>query len=187
METNSNVSEHKALVAVFDDLASANKALLALQQLGFEKEALELVSYEIHDQMLDVYTPTGAETTGSSMAESAVFGGLAGAGIGAAAGITASIVTGFPGLGLAMIFFGGLTGAAYGGVGGVDQAIADDSVDLPKLEEYESLIAQGMKLLVVRGTHDQVHSARDSILDIPLIAAHIHKLHGHEFHEHSSG
>jgi hypothetical protein len=174
---------NKALVAVFEDLASAGGAILELRKLGFDHNSLELVTHESPN----VTELTGADITGSFLIDSATSGGAAGIGMGAAAGVIATLLSGFPGLGLAMIFGGGLTGAIIGGVAGIERAVQDDTVNLPTIDEYESLISQGKKLMVVRGSHKQVIKARDAISKIQHLRAHLYTLHGHQFHEHPSG
>jgi hypothetical protein len=107
-----------------------------------------------------------------------------GAGIGAAAGLVASVLAPFPGVGLAMIAIGGLVGGAMGGIAGIVHATEDDSVELPKLEQYEQMVNHGHFLVVVLGTHDEVAHAEKLIAGMPYIHNHVHPLRGHEFHEH---
>lgn len=176
--------EKKALVAVFDDLPSAATAVLALRKSGFPDSSLELVSYDVDDEAPDLTTPSGSEDTGSCLADAVVGGGAAGVGMGAVAGAIATILTGFPGLGLGMIFGAGLTGAIVGGMAGIDRAVHDDSVDLPSMEDYGALIAQGKKLVVIHGSHQEVSNARETIVNLPHMNTHLYTIRGHQFHEH---
>jgi hypothetical protein len=180
----SQPTDKKALVTVFDDMPSAASAVIALRKSGFADRSLELVTYDLDDEAPDLITPSGTEKTGSCLADGVVAGGSAGVGMGAVAGAIATLITGFPGLGLGMIFGAGLTGAIVGGMAGVDRAVHDDSVDLPSIQDYESLIAQGKKLVVIHGSHQQVIAAREIIANLPHINSHLHPIGGHQFHEH---
>jgi hypothetical protein len=68
----------------------------------------------------------------------------------------------------------------------VEHAVEDESVDLPTLKEYEQLVKDGDSLVVVLGTHDEVMRAEGIVRSNYDLSSHIHKLHGHEFHEHPS-
>jgi len=184
--TSQEQFENKALVAVFDNIASAASAIIALRKLGFNEQSLELVSHDIDGESPNLMSPSGGDITGSCFAESAASGGAAGAGMGTIAAAIATLATGFPGLGLGMIFGAGLTGALIGGMAGIDRAVHDDSVNLPSIDDYKALIEEGMKLVVVQGNHDQLTAAREAISNLPLIHSHLHVIQGHQFHEHPS-
>lgn len=184
MSTNSRRT--KALVSVFDNFESAGKAVLALREAGYAEDRVELVTYDIHDESPQVRTPNVQASTASSMMESAGTWGGVGLGTGATAGVVAAAITGFPGLALGMLVVGGLTGAIMGGMAGVDRAVSDDSIDLPPISEYEQLLKAGNRLVVVHGTHEEVMAARDVIDNMFGVRSHLHTLHGHDHHEHSS-
>lgn len=98
--------------------------------------------------------------------------------------MVAGLLTTFPGMALGMAIMGGVTGAIMGGIAGVDEAVDDDSVNLPTLEEYEQMVKNGHALVVVLGTHDEAMKAENLIEELPHIHRNIHPLHGHDFHEH---
>ena len=179
-----NNQDLKALVAVFEDMDTAVAAVKVLNDAGFTSERIELVIHDLHDESPDVETPKVHETTASSLIDSAEKWGAAGAGTGAAAGLVAAVITGFPGIGLGMIIMGGVTGAIVGGMAGAEHAVEDDSVNLPTLDEYEKLLHSGHKIVVLHGTHDETLKGKDLISHLPRIHEHLHPLHGHEFHEH---
>ncbi len=182
--TSNDSEKIRTLVAVFNDFESAAQAVLALHGLGFDKDSIELVTYSVDDESPDIETPTGSETTGSSFADAAEKWGVAGLSTGAAAGLVTAVLTGFPGIALGMLVAGGLTGTLVGGVAGIDRAVNDDSVDLPRPEEYETELKQGRKLVVVRGVHDQLIQARDALAKFNYLSSHIHSMNGKDFHEH---
>lgn len=175
-----NKKDSKALVTVLNDLETAHAIVQKLHEEGFPLEKIELVTHDIHKEAPQVNTPHVTETTATNLVESATKG----AGLGAAAGLLAAVFAPFPGVGLAMIAMGGLVGGAFGGVAGVAHAADDDSVDLPNLTEYEQLVKDGHSLVVVLGTHDEVHRAADIVEGMSYIHNHLYRLHGHDSHEH---
>jgi len=179
--------EIKALVTVYEDLPSAVEVIKALRQAGIPTDAIELVTNDIHAESPEVQTPPDRETTTDLVMASAEKWGAAGMGAGAVVGLLASVLTPFPGMAIgAMIVAAGATSAVVGGIGGMGKAVRDDTVNLPTPDEYEELLKSGFRLVVVRGTHEQIMRARDVILKIVPVRSHLHPLHGHEFHEHPS-
>jgi hypothetical protein len=176
----------KALVTVFEDMETAVEAVKALNEAGVATDKIELVTHNLHEESPDVTTPKVHETTASSLIDSAEKWGAAGAGTGAAAGLIAAVITGFPGIALGMIIMGGVTGALMGGMAGVEHAEEDDSINLPTTEEYEQLLRNGHRLVVVHGSHDEMLKAKDVISHLARVHEHIHPFHGHESHEHPS-
>jgi hypothetical protein len=187
---NTQKTEHsgKALVTVFEDMESAVKAVELLHEAGFPADRMELVTHDLKEESPNVETPKVHETTATSLIDSAEKWGAAGAGTGAVVGILSSVLTPFPGIiigGMAII--GGVTGAIVGAMAGIEHAVEDDSVNLPTRDEYEQLLHDGYKLVVVHGSHEDVLRARDVISHLSQVHEHLHPLHGHEFHEHPSG
>jgi hypothetical protein len=174
----------KALVSVFEDLETAIEAVHALQGAGFATDKMELINQNVAAELPDVQTPKTHETTATTLLGSAEKWGALGAGAGATAGILAAIATGFPGIGLGMIFMGGVTGAIVGGMAGAAGAVEDDSVNLPTLADYEKELEDGRTVVVVHGSHEQMMNAREVISELPFAHQHLHLIHGHEFHEH---
>ncbi len=170
----------KALVTVLETPEAAKEVLEALHANAFSLEKIELVVNHIADEAPEVETPRIHETTESELLDSAVKWG----GVGAGTGLVAGLLTTFPGLALGMAIMGGVTGAIMGGMAGVDDAVNDDSVNLPKLDEYEQMVKDGHALVVVLGTHDEAMRAESVIRELPHIHLNIHPVHGHDFHEH---
>ncbi len=173
-------NQPKALVSVFDELEPAVRVIEKLVESGIEQKKIEMVTHHIAEDAPEVETPKVHETMMTSIAEEAGKWG----GLGASAGLIAGLLTPFPGIALGMAIMGGVTGAIVGGIAGADDADRDESVDLPTLEEYEELIKDGYKLVVVLGTHDEVAQAENVIKGMLDVRSHIHPVHGHEYHEH---
>ena len=180
MNSANPVSGPKALVTVFDDLKTATDVTEKLIESGFAKEKIELVVNHIADEAPEVETPNVHETTMSSMINSAGKWG----GISAGTGLVVGLLTTFPGLALGMAIMGGAVGSFLGGIAGIDHAAEDDSVDLPTLDEYEQMVKNGDKLLVVLGDHKEVMRAEEIVKGMLHVRSHIHLVHGHEYHEH---
>jgi len=180
MSLNQPVADAKALVMVFEDLETAKNVIEKLHEDGFSLDKIELVTHDLKGEAPEVNTPNDHETTQSAMLGSATKWG----GVGAGYGLLAGLLTGFPGLALGMTIVAGATGAFMGGMAGVDHAVEDDSVDLPTLDEYEQLVKNGDKLVVVLGNHEEVVRVEDVVKDMLHIRRHIHPVHGHEYHEH---
>jgi len=170
----------KALVTVFEDLETAKEVAEKLHEEGFLIDKIELVTHDVHEEAPEVETPKDHPTTQSDLLDKAGKWG----GVGAGTGLLAGLLTGFPGLALGMTIMGGVTGAIVGGMAGVDHAVNVDSIDLPTLDEYEQLVKNGDKLVVVLGSHEEVMRAEQVVKKMLHVRSHIHPVHGHEYHEH---
>ncbi len=178
--------DSKALVVVLEDVETAHEIIEKLHTDGYSTDKLELVTTDVQRQAPQIQTPYANDTTLSDEVEDSVQDAKIGAGIGLGAGLLGAVLTGFPGIGLAMIAVGGLVGGAMGFVAGTERANEDDTVDLPKVKEYEQLLKDGHSLVVVLGTHDEVHRAEEIVKDMAYIHSHIHRVNRREFHEHPS-
>lgn len=174
-----------ALVAVFEDLPAAARAVAALHAAGFDRGSVELVTYAVDEQSPEMVTPKNAGTSADSLVNSAEKWGLVGLEVGAASAIIAAI-TAFPGVGIGMLIAGGLTGAIMGGIAGLDEASRDDRLDLPVPGDYEYLLNQGKKLVVVLGSHDDAQQAKDVLNQTTSIQGHLMMFKGRLFHEHQA-
>lgn len=179
----SNDHAKVALVTAFEDLTSAGKAVFALQEAGFDQKHVELVTYGLDDQSPEVGMPMAPQTTIDQLVKDSGNWGAVGLSAGAVAGVVAAITT-FPGVAIGMIFFGGLTGAIVGGIAGIDKAVHDDTVNLPTLDDYELLLKQGKKLVVLLGTHEEAARAKEVLSHAVGMSSHVHPVGTHRFHEH---
>ena len=179
-----NNDDGKALVMVFEDFDTAAAAVHALNDGNFPTDRVELVTHDFDQETHDVKTPAVHETSTSSTVSQGEKWAAVGGGVGAVGAIIAAVLTPFPGVGLAMIVVGGVAGGLYGAVAGLEHAGEDDAVDLPTPDDYQELVKQGHKLVVVHGTHDEMMQARDLIEHLPSIHRHLHPIRGREFHEH---
>lgn len=150
----------KTVVALFDDIDTAQRALEALISDGFDRSDVSVVrTNENGDYAAGTTTDvTTADTSGAA----------AGAGIGAALGGLAGLVIGLgvlaiPGLGpvlaagpLAMTLAGAGIGAAAGGLIG---ALTDVGIPEKEAGYFAEGIRRGGTLLTVRANEDRVSSA----------------------------
>jgi hypothetical protein len=172
-----------ALVTVFEDLPAAGRAVAALQAAGFPPRQVELVTYGVAEQSPELELPLHPESTFSSLVAESQRWGLVGLEAGAIAGVVAAMTT-FPGLALGMLIAGGLTGGIVGGMAGVEKAILDDRINLPAPSDYERLLEEGKKLVVVLGTHDEALAAKSVLAHTLSLQGHLHPIWEHQFHEH---
>jgi hypothetical protein len=178
-----NPTNQLALVTAFEDLPAAGHAVAALQAAGFPSSQIELVTYGVAEQSPELDMPLHSTSSETSLISEAEKGGLLGLEVAAAAGVLATMVT-FPGVAIGMLIAGGLTGAIMGGIGGLETASLDDSVDLPTPADYEQLLADGKKLVVVLGSHNETSAAKEILNRLPSIQGHLHPISEHRFHEH---
>lgn len=176
----------KALVAVFDNLEAAKTVVDRLHSEGFPFDKIGLITSSMKDECPEIETPKVHETTASSASSGAMKGAGIGLGVAAGFGAAAVALTASPALAVGAMIYAGLTGALIGGMGGIDQADLDDSVNLPTPEEYQRLLNEGNNLVVVGGTHEELARAEAIVKNMPHADSHIHRLHGHLFHEHPS-
>ena len=184
MNTRQPHEGNKALVAVFDDLATAQHVVERLHAAGFSLQQIELVTHDLDLESPEIETPRDHETQLSSVVDGMTKGLKIGLTAGTGAGLVGAVITGFPGLILGEMILGSLIGTAYGGIAGGEHAATDDSVDLPTREEYQQLLEQGDSLVVVLCDHDEAMRAEEIVKQMRHVKSHIHMVHGHEFHEH---
>lgn len=181
--TDNSQPSRVALVTVFEDLPAAGRAVAALHAAGFPPQQVELVTYGVAEQSPELDTPLHPESTFSSLVSEAEKWGLVGLEAGAVAGVVAAMTT-FPGLALGMLLAGGLTGGIVGGIAGLEKAVLDDRVNLPAPSDYERLLHEGKKLVVVLGTHAEAMAAKDALAHTTSLQGHLPPIWEHQFHEH---
>lgn len=176
----------KALVSVFDDLGTAKSVVDKLHREGFPIDKIGLITDSMKNECPEIETPEVTETTASTAGSGAMQGAGIGLGVAAGFGAAALALTASPALAVGALIYAGLTGALIGGMGGVDKADLDDTVNLPTPDEYQRLLNEGNSLVVVGGTHEELVRAEEIVKSMPHAGSHIHRLHGHLFHEHPS-
>lgn len=174
----------KALVAVFDDEQTALAVVAHLDQAGFPQKRVGLINREVRTGVSGVTTPKVHETTESKAESGAVKGAGIGVGVAAGFGAAMTLMGAAPAVTIGAMIYAGLTGAFIGAAGGADSADLDDSVNLPTPEEYQRLLDQNKCLVVVGGTHAELMKAEAIVKGLPHASTHLHRLHGHLFHEH---
>lgn len=149
----------RTVVALFDDVNTAQQALEELLRSGFDRNDVSVVRTN----------QTGEYTSGTTT-DADTSGAAAGAGIGAALGGIAGLVIGLgvlaiPGIGpivaagpLATTLAGAGIGAAAGGIIG---ALTDAGIPEEEAGYYAEGIRRGGTLLTVRADDSQVNRARD--------------------------
>jgi hypothetical protein len=184
MSAQQSSSVSHALVAVFNDLETAKSVVEQLHASGFDLGRIQLVTGNGTGEFPELETPPGGPTTTSSIASGAMRGAKMGLAAGSGFGIVASVLTASPALLFGALIYGGVTGALVGGIGGADDADIDDSVNLPTREEYQEMLDGGDNLVVVYGTHAELQRAHGLMEHDPDAVTHVHRVHGHLFHEH---
>lgn len=179
-------SDLRALVTVFDSVEAAQAAAESLRGNGFAFHQVELVNKDIRRASTEIGMPKIHQTT-ESVAEAGALKG-AGIGVGVATGFGAAAValTASPAIAIGAMIYAGFAGGLIGGIGGVDKADLDDTVNLPTLDEYQDLVERGNSLVIVCGVHDELVKAERVLKNSPHTGSHMHRLHGHLFHEHPS-
>lgn len=174
----------RALIAVFEDTEIAQSVVSHLHQNGFAHNRVGLIIWDVVREVPQVKTPKFHETTMSKAETGALQGAGIGIGVAAGFGAAAGALAASPAIAIGAMIYAGFAGALIGGMGGVDKADLDDSVNLPSPQDYQILLDEGKSLVVVGGTHDELMKAEAIIKNLPHASTHLHRLHGHLFHEH---
>lgn len=152
----------RTVVALFDDMTTAERAVQELVSNGFNRDQISLVASD------RVHTDSGEVSTGSTMAETPADGAAAGAGIGAVLGGLAGLLVGIgalaiPGIGpiiaagpLAAALAGAGLGAATGGVIG---ALVDAGVPEEEAQYYAEGVRRGGILVTLRADEGSMSRA----------------------------
>lgn len=146
----------KTVVALFDDISTAEKAVQELENLGFSRDNISLMAANRRGD-------DGGASTGS-----AADGAAAGAGIGAVLGGLAGLLVGIGALaipGIGPIIAAGPLAAALGGAGigaaagGVIGALVDAGVPEPEAQYYAEGVRRGGTLVTVRASEGMADRA----------------------------
>jgi hypothetical protein len=142
----------EAVVGVFDDPAAARRAAVQLKSSGLDFVSVprrgRRGSSSSHtgqaalERLSEIFFEPSDHITSTDVA--------AGAGKGAAMGAAAGLVlVAVPGIGLAAVLGGALGGAFIGGIAAIDEG--DRSINLPSLDQYRQMLAEGQALIVAYG------------------------------------
>jgi hypothetical protein len=153
----------QAVIAVFPDLAAAEKAVIELAKGDFPVDRISIVGQDLESEIrINGFVTTG-DIAGPSAATGAWVGGLFGVLSGAA-------MLFIPGLG-PLVVLGPLAAAAVGAaegalLGGAVGALLGHFVAKQHLPKYEELVRTGNYLLVVHGTEEEVARAQRLLTEL---------------------
>jgi uncharacterized membrane protein len=145
----------QTVVGVFDDVASAERAINDLKIAGFAPDSISVVTRDRREQA------TLTEATGNRADEGAIAGALGGGTLGAVLGwLLAGGTALIPGIGpvvAAGVFGATVTGALVGGaLGSVASALVGQGIPDEEAHEYEEHVRGGRTLLTVTAANGQL-------------------------------
>lgn len=154
----------QTVVGVFDDVASAERAINDLKVAGFRPDTISVVTKDRRDQT------TLTEATGNRADEGAIAGALGGGTLGAVLGwLLAGGTALIPGVGpviAAGIFGATLTGALVGGaLGSIASALVGQGIPDEEASEYEEHVRGGRTLLSVKAANGQLLQSALDVFD----------------------
>ncbi|HEX2910596.1 MAG TPA: general stress protein [Chloroflexia bacterium] len=158
MTQGNTMNTGHTVVAVFDDVANAERAINDLKVSGFTPESISVVTKDRTTQR-DLN-----EATGNQAGQGALVGSLGGGTLGAVIGwLLAGGTALIPGIGpvvAAGIFGATVGGALIGGtLGGITGALAGAGVPEEEAGEYEEHVRSGRTLLTVSAANGQLLEA----------------------------
>ena len=172
---NSDMSERHSVVAIFESHNQAEDAVRELQKSGFDMKKLSIVGKDYHtDEHVVGYYNTGDRMMYWGKM-GAFWGGLWGMLFGSAfffvPGVGPLLVAG-P---LVTWMLGVLEGAAVmGGLSALGAALFSIGIPKDSIVKYETAVTTGKFLLIVHGTPEEVHSAKDRLDDAEATETMIH-------------
>ena len=154
--------DDRAVIAVFNDLESVQRAIVKLADDGFPIDRISIIGKDLQSEFRVNGFVTMGDIARPSAATGAWIGGLFGL-------LSGTALLFMPGAG-PLIVLGSLASAAVGAaegalVGGAVGAVLGHFVAREKLPKYERLVATGKYLVVVHGMEDDVERARRILLE----------------------
>ena len=154
----SRMKSQDCVVGVFESLADAQEVLNELEDRGWNKADVSLVTRGKESE-LDATRPLDQ---GDQMEKSAALGAAAGAALGLVAGSALFII---PGIG-PVVFAGAMASGITGGlVGGIVGAMSGWGIKEDHLHEYEQQVRNGKTLVVVSGNPEKLAEAQSLLQD----------------------
>jgi hypothetical protein len=153
----------QAVIAVFPDLAAAERAITELTKKGFPADRISIVGKDMESEIRISGFVTTGDVAGPGAATGAWAGGLFGV-------LSGTAILFIPGLG-ALIVLGPLAAAAVGAaegavLGGAVGALLGHFVAKKHLPKYEESVRTGNYLLVVHGTEEEVSKAQRLLTEL---------------------
>jgi hypothetical protein len=154
--------DDRAVIAVFDDLETVQRAISKLADEGFPIDRISIVGKDLQSEL----RVNGFVTMGDIARPSAATGAWVGGLFGLLSGTALLFVPGAGPLIVLGPLASGAVGAAQGALlGGAVGAVLGHFVAKEKLPKYERLVATGNYLVVIHGMQDDVERARRILLD----------------------
>ncbi len=135
-------NEMEAVVGVFDDLATANRAARQLRGSGTRLQRVSRKDTTAKDQVPEIVYDEIAGVEESDIVRGMAKGGAIGAGSGL-------LLIGMPVLNVIAPIAGALVGAWIGGIAAIDEA--ERAIELPDPRDYRQLLKKGKSLIVLPG------------------------------------
>lgn len=157
----------QCVVAIYDSLDNARKAVQVLEQSQFPPDQVSLVTQSIHTQVPEERTMQYGDQAEGNAGKGAGFGGLLGLLLGAP-------LLAIPGIGpvlLAGPLATAITGAIVGGFLG---SMSGWGVHADHVREYEQRVRDGAILVVVNGTPQQLADAQRMLNESNAQEVHVH-------------
>ncbi|MDQ1744544.1 MAG: hypothetical protein QOE23_2883 [Pseudonocardiales bacterium] len=154
--------DDRAVIAVFPDMDSAERAVRKLAATGFPVEKISIVGTGIESETRVNGFVTAGDVAGPSTATGAWVGGL----LGVLSSVAFLAIPGFGTLVVLGPLAAGAVGAAEGALlGGTVGAVLGHFVAKKHLPKYEEFVRTGNFLLVAHGTEEEVSLAQRILTD----------------------
>jgi hypothetical protein len=153
----------KTVVALFQSMSDAQRAVDKLERAGFSRNDTSIVAGNEKGEYQDYVAGSGE--VGKGVAGGAGAGAAIGGGLGLIAGLTALAIPGFGPVIAAGPLVAALTGAGIGAAaGGLIGGLTQAGISQSDAEYYSEGVRRGGVLVIVRSTDEQANRAVD-ILD----------------------
>jgi len=158
-------TRHKTVVALFDDMTQANRAVEELDRAGVPRNDISLIAGNESGRYQNYLTRDDEGKTGKGAATGAGAGAAIGGGLGLVAGLTALAIPGFGPIIAAGPIAAALTGAGIGAAaGGLIGGLRNAGVPESDARYYAEGVKRGGVLVTVR-TDDRMVDRVSDILD----------------------
>ena len=155
----------EAIVGIFEDPANASRVAASLQGPQINLQRVSRRNSDANDEMPDIVYDPIEDIPISSVAKGALQGGAIGAGSGL-------LLLGVPILNVLAPVGAALAGAFIGGVAGADES--NRGIELPDLEDYQRMLAEGKSVIVISGTETERMEIENKMKELGALETHQH-------------